>query len=267
MVFIPPRRKIRRLEAYLLEDLSQEELRGVKRAFELGACSRFNPLLELNIQKAPEEYLNQPHSYIRIKETEAGRQGPFVLIDKQAVSKGAVWYIAKFATEDDLEYGQAESTSVLWKILVKIDCLPLTWINYDIGNTSIVEDLGNCGVDYPVKEDFAQPEVYCCGGLDMVKQQYHQPVWVTAVPGEFEESTGDELRKNFLPRPEKLARLKEGVAEDAGLVNQWTIPTKARSVTMPDGSVKEFPEGSVVLQLLWNPDFPWPEYKWPEGSR
>ncbi|KAL7619556.1 hypothetical protein AAE478_010096 [Parahypoxylon ruwenzoriense] len=266
MVFLPPNIDIPRLNAYLLTPLSDSELSALKHAFELGTCAPFSTQLELVIQAAPAEYLDQPHAHIRARETAAGRAGPFVLVDSRAAPDGAVWYVDDFASADEVEDGAAASTRVLWQILVRTECLALTYVNYDIGNMSLPEDLDNCGVELPAGEDYEQPEVWDSGGLDMEKERYAQDAWVVAEPGEYEESADEELRRGFLPVPEKVARLREGVAPRVGLVNRWTIPSAARRRRMPDGSMREFPEGSVVLQLRYDPDFSWPPYKWPEGS-
>ncbi|KAI1082413.1 hypothetical protein F5B20DRAFT_531200 [Whalleya microplaca] len=265
MVFVPPNDEIPRFNAYLLKPLSEVELKAFKRQFEIGTCAPFNTKLELVIKKAPEDYLNQPHSYIRIKENEAGRTDPFILIDERVVSDGAVWYVDRFADEDEVKEGMAQSTSVLWQILLKTDCLALTWVNYDIVNMTIQEDLGNCGVELPAPENFEQPEIWDIG-MDMEKEMYEQDIWITAGPDEIEESTDRKLRDKFLPRPKRVARLKEGLAEEVGLINRWTIPSEAEPWEFPDGSTKEFPKGSVVLQLKYNPEFAWPAYKWPEES-
>lgn len=264
MVFVPTNSNVERLKAYLTAKLKAEDLESIHQAFELGACSRFSPLLQLYIEDIL-EYHDLSHSDIRRAETAAGRDSSFLIIDEETPSNGAVWYIDQFASEDQVDDGEAESTEVLWKIHVKTEEVPLMWVNYDIANMSIEEDLDNCGVDSPVTEDFEQPEIYT-SGLDMREEQRHQDTWITAEPGEFEESTDEELRKNFMPRPDKVARLKEGVAEANGLLNRWMIPSPARPETLPDGSTKTFPEGSVVLQLRFDPDFDWPPYRRPEGS-
>ncbi|KAI0114275.1 hypothetical protein F4776DRAFT_638962 [Hypoxylon sp. NC0597] len=266
MVFLWPNINIPRLNAYLLKDLSDDELKAFKKTFEFGTYAPFSTMLELVIKKAPEDYLNKPHSYIRRKEDEAGRTEPFVLIDEQAVLQDAVWYVDHFANEDEVDDGEAESTAVLWQILVKTDCLPITYVNYDIGNMSIQEDLGNCGVDLPAPEDYEQPEVWGSGGLDIGDFRNSQNAWVTAEPGEFEESTDESLRKTYSPMPDRVARLKDDVAKQIGVKSRWTICQKAQPKKLPDGTTKEFPEGSVVLQLTYDPDFSWPPYKWPEGS-
>ncbi|KAI1139204.1 hypothetical protein F5Y05DRAFT_341302 [Hypoxylon sp. FL0543] len=266
MVFLWPTTNTPRLNAYLLKDLSEAELESFKKRFEFGTYAPFSTMLELVIKKAPEDYLDKPHSYIRAKETEAGRTEPFVLIDEQVALKDAVWYVADFASEDEVEDGEAESTAVLWQILVKTDTLPITYVNYDIGNMSIQEDLGNCGVDLPAQEGFAQPEVWDSGGLDIGDFRKSQDAWVTAEPGEFEVSTDEDKRGMFAPMPERVGRLNDDVASRIGVKSRWTIAQKAQPRKLPDGTTKEFPEGSVVLQVTYDPDFPWPPYKWPEGS-
>ncbi|KAI6088290.1 hypothetical protein F4821DRAFT_234185 [Hypoxylon rubiginosum] len=266
MVFFPPLSNIPRFNAYLLSDITDDALAALKRSFELGTCAPFNTRMELVLRLAPTDYLGKPHAYIRIKENEAGRPDPFVLIDERAIREGAVWYVDRFADQEEVDDEIAVSTAVLWEILVKTECLPITWVNYDIANMSIQEDLDSCGVESPVPENFEQPEVWASGGLDMEREYRSQVAWITAEPGEFEESTDEALRANFMPKPDRVARLREGLAEEVGLVNGWTIPSNSRLRVMSGGIIKEFPEGSVILQLRYNPDVPWPAYKWPEES-
>lgn len=182
------------------------------------------------------------------------------------MKRHAVWYVDSFADDEMVKHGEAESTEVVMKILIKTECLAMTYINYEIANMSIGEDLENAGVEGPVKNDFVQPEVSDCGEMDMKEQQRHQAVQVTAEPGEFEETSDHALLETVSPQPEKLARLKDEIARAAGLLASWTLISKARPVNMPDGSQKTFPAGGIVLQQNYDPDFPWPEYKWPEGS-
>ncbi|KAF9869701.1 hypothetical protein CkaCkLH20_12888 [Colletotrichum karsti] len=265
MVYIPPNTNVPKITAYLTTSLSPEDLATVKKAFELGACSRFCPILEMVIKDEP-LYHNKSHADIRHAEDVAGRKEGFVVIDDCAVDDEAIWFIDTFATEDQVEDGEVESTDVLLKILIKTDCLPLTWINYDIANIDIMEDLGNCGVEMPLAMDYKQETPSNCGGLNMKEQQKHQSLWLTAEPGDFEESTDPDLLDNFRPRPDKVAKLYKQVAEEHGVVAEWTIPSAARPIELPDGTKKTFPQGSVVLQHKWNPKYPWPDYKWPDES-
>ncbi|WXC56113.1 hypothetical protein SNK03_002050 [Fusarium graminearum] len=266
MVYLPPSIPGDSLTAYLVTDLTNDELTTIKSAFELGACSKFSPLLELKIVRAPEDYWGKSHQYIRAQENEAGREEAFAVIDEEAKERGAIWYIGRFADEDEVEEGQAESTDVVLKILIQTEALALAQVNYAIANSSIAEDLDNCAVDLPLTNDFDQPDLHDCGGFDWVEQQKHQDTWVTAEPGEYEESTDDERRDNYMPRPEKVARLNEDVAQSIGLVSSWAIPSQAETIEFDDGTKKEFPPGSVVLQQRYDPDFAWPEYQWPEES-
>lgn len=266
MVFIQPHSDVTCLTAYVVAPLTDEELAKVKAEFELGACSKFNPLLELKIVQAPDDYIGKSHQYMRAREDEAGRENAFVVIDEDALERHAVWYVDAFADAEAVKNGAAESTEVVMKILVKTECLALTQINYEIANIDIEEDLDNSGVKWPLRNDFKQPEVSDCGGLEMEEEQRYQDVVVTAEPGEFEETWEQALLENFSPQPNKLGKLKDEVARAAGILALWTFISEAEPVDMPDGSQKTFPTGSVVLQHRYNPDFPWPEYKWPEGS-
>ncbi|RGP74499.1 hypothetical protein FLONG3_6058 [Fusarium longipes] len=266
MAFLPSPTPGDCLTAYLVTDLTGDELKTLKSSFELGACSKFSPLLEIKIVRAPEDYWGKSHQYIRAKENEAGREEPFAIIDDEAKEWGAIWYVDQFANKEEVEEGQVDSQDVVLKILIQTEAFALAHVNYAIANSSIIEDLANIGMEWPIVNDFSQPDVYDCGGFDWVDQQKHQNAWVTAEPGEYEESTDDELVGNYLPRPGRVARLKEEVARNIGLVSSWTIPSEAQPIKHDDGTMKEFPPGSVVLQQRYDPDFPWPEYKWPEGS-
>ncbi|GKU12014.1 hypothetical protein FLAG1_11524 [Fusarium langsethiae] len=266
MIFIEPHPDVTCLTAYLVAPLTDDELAKVKAAFEIGACSRFNPILELKIVRAPDDYVGKSHQYMRAREDEAGRDEGFVVIDENAIKRHAVWYVDSFADEDAVENGEAESTDVVMKILVKTECLALTYINYEVGNIGIGEDLENAGVEGRVKNDFVQPEVSDCGGMDMKEQQRDQAVEVTVEPGDFEETRDKDILKRFSPQPKKLAKVKDDVARATGILPSWTWIQKPEPVEMPDGSEKTFPKGSVTLQQHYDPDFDWPEYKWPDGS-
>jgi hypothetical protein len=266
MVYVAPVAEADCLTAYLVTHLTNNELKRFKSAFELGACSRFCPILQLKIVRAPKDYWGKTHQYIRAQEDKAGREDAFGLIDDEAKEKGAMWYIDRFFNEEEVADKIAVSTDVVMKILIKTEAFALAHANYDIANTSIFEDLINCGVDTPITNDFNQPELDDCGGMDFEDEQWDQAVWVTAEPGEFEESTDRKLLDNFMPRPKRVARLKEDIAQAAGFVSDWTIADEAEPIELDNGKKKEFPPGSVVLQHTYNPEFAWPKYKWPKGS-
>lgn len=268
MVFQAPTGNLDVLTCHLLANISQDKLQVFKAAFELGNFARFSPMLKIKIVRPPEDYIGQSHEYIRRKEDEAGREEVFLILDDKAKDNDAVWYIQYFADhepEDEWAESMAESTAVLWKMLIRTDKLATVYANYSIGNTSLHEDLGNCGVEFPVKEGYEQPKVFDYE-TDMQKAQYRQPAWVRAEPHEFEYNEGGEKFGTYIAPPKTLARLKEGVAEESGVFNDWVRPFPAGPFQMPNGTKKEFPEGTMVLQLKHDPDFPRPPFKWPRGS-
>ncbi|EHK19713.1 uncharacterized protein TRIVIDRAFT_181465 [Trichoderma virens Gv29-8] len=265
MVFLVPHDDLPTLTCYLLANISSDELQAFKSAFELGNRARFDPILHVKIVRPPEDYIGKSHEYIRRKEDEAGREGKFLILDDRAVENNAVWYISYFADQEYVNWKQAESTDVLWKILIRTDKLASVYANYSIGNMSLEENLGNCGVRYPVKPGFEQPKVLDYE-TDMQKDQYRSPAWIRAEPGEYEFNKGGEELGDYIAPPNSYARLKDGVAETVGVINDWVNYYESGPFPMSDGTEKQFPEGTMVLQLKWDPDFAWPAYKWPEGS-
>ncbi|KAI1476084.1 hypothetical protein F4774DRAFT_421091 [Daldinia eschscholtzii] len=267
MVFIEPQ-DAPRLNACVLTDLSAEELNSFKKAFEYGTFAPFGTMLELILKKAPDDYLNRPHSYIRTRENEAGRTDPFILIDEQLRLEGAVWYVDTFAAdfEVDIDEPIAASTAVLWEILVQTEYLPISWATYQFGNGHIHADLDYCGVKTPVQENFKQPKVNRCDGMDLQPLRQEQTMLIMAEPGDFEKSTDEEVLKGLVPPPDVAYRLKEEVAREFGVLNQWVDGIETQSREQPDGTVKEFPKGTVRLQLKPDPNVSWPPYKWPDGS-
>ena len=266
MVYLYPPGDADCITAYLATNFTDNELKELKTAFEFGACSRFDPLLELKIIRAPEDYLGKSHQYIRARENDAGREDAFALIDDEAKERGGIWYIDQFAEEDQVENETAESTDVVFKILIQPVPFALAAVNYRIANMSVEEDLEAFGVEFPLKNDFHQPEVLDDRGMDFDDQQRSYSGRVTAEPGEFEESTDDQDRSGFMPRPDKVVKLKEEVARSIGVVSRWTWPSKPEPAEKDDGTKIKFPPGSVQLQQNYNPEFPWPEYEWPDGS-
>lgn len=259
------------VKAFLKADLTEAELDEVHRTFELGSMAKFDPTMRLFIENEP-RYRDMSHSEIRKDQTAQGNTSAFLIIDSDTPKNGAVWYVDEFATEEEVEEGTAESTEVLWQIQVKADHVSIMKVNYDIANCSLLEDLDNCGIaDHPLKVNYEQPELHD-SGIDMKEYQHGQAVWVVAEPAEYEETSDPEQTKRFLslggrPRhPTKVARLKDDVARNAGIKNGWAIPCETTEVGLPDGTKKAFPEGSVTLQLKYDPDHPWPPYRRLEGS-
>ncbi|KAF4498831.1 hypothetical protein FAGAP_5028 [Fusarium agapanthi] len=231
MVYLPPNQHGNCLKCYLTTPYTDDELKAFKSAFERGAYCKSAPMMQITIMHAPDDYLGKSHQYLRAKETEADNTDLFIVVDEEAKSRRAAWYI--------------DQPSV-WGI---------NYINYITAKSSIEEGLDNCSVDLPLTNDFYQPDPQDCVGPDFEYQQPQQDVGVIAEPGEFEASTDPELLNDFSPRPDKVVRLKEDAADSVGLVSSWTIPGDAKPF---DLAQKEFPDGAVVLQQNYKPGFPWP---------
>ncbi|KAI0202799.1 hypothetical protein F4808DRAFT_419912 [Astrocystis sublimbata] len=272
MVFILPAMPPTRLMAYVLPSFPLSELPAFKRAFEHGTCAPFDPMLELVIAHAPADWAGQTYEYMRQKVNDSGRDGDesFVVLDARAAGgrDGVVEYVSSFADDAQVEDGEAKSTSVVWRIPVKTDCLALSHVGYEEANSSIPEDLCNLDVELPVDVNYEVHGADDNGGLDMDDERYSKIAQVIAEPGEYEESTDLELREANFPIPDRVVRLREGLNESIGLENEWGIVhnENATTIELPDGTEKHFPEGSIELDLHFNPEFNWPAYQWPEGS-
>ncbi|KAF2713901.1 hypothetical protein K504DRAFT_399506 [Pleomassaria siparia CBS 279.74] len=261
-----------RLTAFLTAKLTTEELDAIQAAFGRGAVAQS---YELFIKNNP-EYHNLSHAEIR--KAEPG-EDPLLVIDKDTPSDGGIWYLAQFATEDEVEDGEAESEEVLWKIRIKVGHIPTVHANYDIGNQSIREDLDNLDVDYPAPVDYTHSGLLESGisndadqdedenGEHSSPEKWLPPTWVILEPGEYEESTDAEVIATIVPRQEVLYRIKPEVAKAHGLKLRWTVAGKAKPVDLPDGTKKTFPDRSISLQADYDLDsIDWNAYKRPEGS-
>lgn len=114
-----------RLPAYLIADLTPEQLDTIQIAFGKGSFSQAPTCpYELFIKDVP-EYHDLSHANIRKAETDGN---PFFLIDEQTPTDGGMWYIDNFATEDEVDDGEAENTRVLWKIRIKIEDIPIMYV-------------------------------------------------------------------------------------------------------------------------------------------
>ncbi|TKX27520.1 hypothetical protein C1H76_0358 [Elsinoe australis] len=259
MVYIHPCHA-QTLPAYLLVELTPEQLAEIHREFGRGA----GPQFKLYIQYNP-SYRDTSHADIRRAETAAGQEGPFLLIDANAIEKQALWYVEKFANEWDVEHGEAESTDVLWEILLKTKDIPLAHANYEIVNITIGEDLEEVGGEIPLQKGFVQtePKDY---QMDIEVEERRLPTSVTVEPGEWEESRSEEDRSNFFPRPDRVVRLTEVVAKRTGMSKEWTIANPAMDLTEADGTIRKFPEDSLLLSLTFDDLEKKPRYIKAEGS-
>jgi hypothetical protein len=134
-----------------------------------------------------------------------------------------------------------------------------------VANTDIREDMDQVGIPYPTPENFTQTTLFSTG-FDYINERYIQPTWVTATPEEMDMSTDNHELDRFVPRPERVYRLKQEVARANGLKCMWTVGRAAGDRTLPDGTIVKYPEGSKVLQVNYDPATAVPRYERPHGS-
>lgn len=268
MVFIPQIENAPVLEAFLLTDLSVEQLDKIHAHFERGSGAKFHrPFVNLFIS-SDAGYHGKSPAFIRRDRDNRNKEGPFLLIDSQTPETESVLYVDTFASQDQVEDGEAASTEVLWTIRTKTMHIPLMWANLDCGNMDIVEALDGLGVEFPIEQNYEQREIYETGvNVDEETSEISSTL-VVAWPDEIEESRKEEDRRKFgMDAPEKVVRLKEDVARKYGLVSEWWVPVPAKPERDANGTVvREYPEECVELQVNFDPEFQWPPYPKLEGS-
>jgi hypothetical protein len=106
------------LTAFVTAKLTLEQLDAIQHAFGRGSFSQ-SPTCptELFIKDNPSYH---GLSLEDIRRAEAGLK-PLLIIDAKTPVDGGIWYIDDFASEDEVEDGEAASTNVLWKIRIKAE--------------------------------------------------------------------------------------------------------------------------------------------------
>jgi hypothetical protein len=255
------------LKAFLVTGLTKNQLDTFKRAFEKGAKVHLNPMLHLEIIRAPGEYLNESHAHIRTQETEAGNTDPFVVIDNNVVEKNAVWYVGDFADENDVECGVAESEHVLMKALVRTEALAISHVCWQEGNPPMGEELEALGSGVvPLRTDSVQTEPLGADDDEGDEQWSADEIEVIAEAGEYETTTDDEICSNMSPMPREAVRLLPSIAQRENLISEWTWDLEGSRSGTPNSDGESLPAGSVRISAKFDLDVPRTHYEWPEGS-
>ncbi|KAI5237511.1 hypothetical protein E4T42_09206 [Aureobasidium subglaciale] len=269
MVYIlPPAAKPDTLKAFITANLDSESLQHFKQTFAKAANLSFAPLLHLKIIQAPASYLSATHSFNRSLEDVAGNTDPFIIIDKNFANKGAVWYIDQFADESDVECGFAVSEKVVMKALVLVEYLAMGHVCWREGNPPMGEELEALEQEglLPLREESVQEEPLGQDADGDLLEAFRE-LQVIAEPGEFETTTEKKVLENMgLEDGEEAIRLRADVAKRENLTSVWTHGESVEEYEMEDGSTKNFPKGSVCLQVRYDPQVPRLQYEWPEGS-
>jgi hypothetical protein len=265
------------LTAYILTPIFPSALTKLKFRLEHGAALRYNPQVEFKIQHAPADYIGKTHSYIRTRENEAGRSHAFLLIDERATTDCAVWYVGDFAGEYELDDDgtgyAAPSTEELHEVLVKASMV--AWMHVDTETTpgpaeqlvhSVFKNYRTAGNEWPEIAG-AEEEEQAETDEEMCRLFHARMGRCVAEPGDYEESTDDDiLDKVGFPRGDVVARLKPEVARKNGMISEWKRFESVNEHKCDDGTVKQFPQGSIWLDVVFDSKFDWPEYTWPDSS-
>jgi hypothetical protein len=259
------------LKAFLVTKLDASHLEQFKRAFEKGAKVHLKPMMHLKIIQAPKNYLKATHAQMRIKENEAGNTEPFVVIDHNYVEKGAVWYVADFADEYDVENGFAESEDVLMQALVLTEQLPISHVCWQQGNPPIGEELEALDIA-PLRKNSEQSDPVGADHDDDEEDEMWSTdeIEVVAEAREYEATTDLDIRSNMSPMPDEAVRLIPAVAQREKLISEWTSPEELEDEDEDDSdsddSQEDLPAGSIRFAAKYDPHVPRLQYQWPEGS-
>ena len=233
MVVLPPSCPPTELRAYATTPLDSVTRASVQKDFDTGAFARFrDPSVALTIYDEPTFY---NLSHLRIRETLDTRNftEAFAVIDGNAASSHALWWVT--TTEESLYWTdiyteEAHSPPVsypgeafvLWQLHVLTQDLPLQWINWDVGNIDVPEDIGDT---FPYDSHAPQEPPYTLGlnfSRKADSQGFYSGAYITANYSETIWSDDPELRRRFLPQPSWVVRLTAAAAQGAGLISSWT---------------------------------------------
>ncbi|THY36159.1 hypothetical protein D6D01_00676 [Aureobasidium pullulans] len=254
------------LKAYLVTQLSDNELQNFKRAFEKGAKVYLRPVMHLKIIQAPVNYTNASHAHMRAQENKSGNTEPFVVIDQDVVDKGAVWYVADFADDFDVQCNFAASKKVLMKALVRTEHLGISHVCWSEGNPPMGEELECLDENItPLRLDSEQSQAL---GADDDEEELWSTdeVEVVAEHEEYETTTDPEILSSMGSPPRKAVRLVPAIAQQENLISNWTWPESIREILTPDGGRQTFPARRTCLAARFDPQVPRLRYEWPEGS-
>lgn len=255
------------LWAFLVTHRSAGQLAKFKSTFEKGANVHFRPLMHPSPTYI---YTDTSHAHIRTQENEAGNTDPFVIIDEKWAEKGAVWYVADFADDFDVECGFAESEEVLMQALVRTERLATSHVCWQEGNPPKGEELEALESSVvPLRTDTEQLEPLSADDEDD-ESWSGEDVDVVAEAGEYETTKSYAVRSNMSPMPREAVRLLPGIAQRENLVSDWTWPRRVSESLAPDNDDDDDdeinPTGRVRMSVQYDSGVPRFHYVWPKGS-
>ncbi|KAH7390284.1 hypothetical protein BKA64DRAFT_757450 [Cadophora sp. MPI-SDFR-AT-0126] len=208
------------LHAFLVSPLSPQALNKVHLDFQLGLYKTQGPAdVNLVIHDEPRHYGATAEQLRVVLDAEHPDIDEFLLIDQDVEDSGAIWYVDTWKSDDEEEeVVQHGNERVLWKLRVMTKAVASRWVNYSIGNSSIQEDLSEV-TTFPY--DPRAPQTPYTVATTYELPSFIPPAYIVAGPDEFEEGPGSNL--DVSPPQDRVFRLKESIARQHGLKNNWAI--------------------------------------------
>lgn len=272
MVVFPPACPPTVLNAYSNIPLQANLSSTIRREFDIGAFARFrDPSVTLTIHDRPDFYHQSSLAVREILDREGHTDG-FVLIDANVTKPGpsirreepfstALWWVTSRADSEDYTREFTEDSHsppitypgeafVLWRVRVLTQDLPIQWINWDIDNTDLTEDISQT---FPYDPHDDQVDAYTLGLNFSNKAEadgFYIGPYIEANYSEVEISRDMEQRRRFLPLPSCVVRLTQAAATEAGLISGWTA------------SYGDIPQPGDVVRLQQDYDWDSPKWAW-----
>ena len=262
MVVFPPSQPPTVLTAYSTVPLQSQVRDMVQKDFDNGAFARFrDPRVALQITDRSDFH---QLSNLEVREFLDlwDFKDPFVVIDSGTATSRAVWYVtsteeSKSMTKDMTEESHhppisyANESFVLWQLHLLAQDLPLQWINWDVGNTDVIEDIAEIT---PYDPHSPQNPPFTLGHDFSNKtsaSMFIPNAWVKANSSEIMYSEDLQLRRNISPRPPAVIRLTPAAAREAGLISSW-MPRYVPAPLQPGEVV------TIQVQYDWDsPKWAW----------
>ena len=235
MVIFTPSCPPANLSAYASVPLETSLRAAVLQDFNDGSFARFykdtSQATVLTIYDRP-DFQQLTNLEIRQRLDEEGVKDAFALINEQTASSHAVWWVTEteesnYWTQQYTEVVKVPPISypdepfVLWQVHLLTQDLPLSWVNWDIANTDITDEISNT-FPYDPHDPQEPPFTLDVNFTEKVAADMFLPdAYVEATFDEIIWTDDPEPRKRFLPQPPSVVRLTEAAAQEAGLISRW----------------------------------------------
>ncbi|KAL6721395.1 hypothetical protein ACLMJK_000498 [Lecanora helva] len=238
------------VQGFVVSPISSKEIDGIIQDFCRGAFDQCNPSVQLSPDR--ERFLEKSIEDIRQALDTADDKRPFLVIDAKTPSTRSLWWVDRWAEDileaEDLGRWKRENVvniapeeSVLLKTRIKTLDVPNFYNNHSIGTIDILSQLPS---PYDPKSFQEAVPVFDWDH----NPPKPPPAYLVAEPDDYEKSNDPQhLQKFIMPDghpPNEIVRLKDSVAQKAGLISSWT----ANATPVRDSQVKN---GNLAFSQDW----------------